>query len=396
MLIVMRAGPRPGVSSLARARAIPRVARWLAALLVVGGGLATAATPAAAQPTSVTFAAGGDHGPTAESVASLVALAGSGASFYLALGDLSYGTVGTEPAWCDLVKSHVGSTFPFQLVSGNHEDDIGGNGFIDGFTACLPDRLGSTGRYGVEYHFDYGGLLRVILVAPGLTIGGETYRYASGDPHYQWLAQRIDEARAAGIPWVVVGMHKACITIGAKACEIGSDLMDLLIAKRVDLVLQGHDHNYQRSKQLACARANAFVSSCVASDGATGRYAKGAGTVFVIAGAFGRGLYAVDPGDPEAGYFARWMGLNAGPTNGFLRVTVSASELSADFVATSGSGSPTTSRSGCRRTSSCSASIRGRRPSRAHAGASSAGSLAGRASSTRATATSTPTRGRSR
>jgi hypothetical protein len=269
-------------------------------------------------------------------VASLAALAGSGASFYLALGDLNYGLQGTEPDWCALVVSHLGSTFPFQIVAGNHDDGAGGAASIDRFADCLPDRLGSTGHYGREYFFDYGSLLRVILISPGLTIGGEAYRYVPGNPHYDWLVQRIDEARAAGIPWVVVGMHMVCITAGVKTCEIGADLMDLLITKRVDLVLQGHEHNYQRSKQLACGRAHAFVSSCVVDAGADGYYARGAGTVFAIVGAFGRDLYAVDPADAEAGYFARWMGLNADPSHGFLRVRVSASELSAEFVASSG------------------------------------------------------------
>jgi hypothetical protein len=232
----------------------------------------------------------------------------------------------------------VGATFPFQLVAGNHEDDRRTNGFIDDFAACLPDRLGSTGRYGAEYYFDFGGLLRVILIAPGLEIGGEAYRYVPGNAHYDWLAARIDEARTAGVPWVVVGMHEVCITAGAKGCEIGADLMDLLIARRVDLVLQAHDHTYQRSKQLACARENSYVSSCVVDDGADGRYTRGAGTVFVITGAFGRALYDILASDAEAGYFARSMGANLLPTNGFLKVAVSPAELTAEFVAVSGSG----------------------------------------------------------
>jgi len=283
---------------------------------------------------SVTFAAAGDHGSGAATTASLRALASSGATFYLALGDLSYGSPRAEPSWCNLVKSSVGASYPFELVLGNHDD--GSNGFIDNFAACLPDRMGAHGRYGVEYYFDYGTLLRVIMIAPDVNVGGESYQYVQGNSHYAWLAQRIDEARAVGIPWVIVGMHKVCITVGEKKCEIGVDLMNLLIAKRVDLILQGHDHTYQRSKQLTCAFEKSFVSACVADDGSDNTYTRGAGAVFVIAGAFGRSFAAIDTRDPEAGYFARWMGDGANPTYGFVKYTVTPEQLSAQYVGTSG------------------------------------------------------------
>jgi hypothetical protein len=50
---------------------------------------------------------------------------------------------------------------------------------------------------------------------------------------------------------VVVGMHKPCITVGRYVCDPGSDRFNLLVSKKVDLILSGHEHSYQRSKQLA-------------------------------------------------------------------------------------------------------------------------------------------------
>src|SRR5437879_1301405 len=64
----------------------------------------------------------------------------------------------------------------------------------------------------------------------------------------------IDGARARSIPWVIVGMHEHCLGVG-HACEIGPDLVNLLTAKKVDLILQAHDHDYQRGKQLALGPA---------------------------------------------------------------------------------------------------------------------------------------------
>lgn len=311
------------------------------ALLLPAALLQIAAAPRPAKPErTVSFAAGGDHGRRSETTASLRRLAASGTRFYLALGDLSYGGPESEEEWCGHVREILGDRYPFQLVSGNHEDDEKMNGWIGDFVRHCPDRIGVTGSglgrgngYGAEYYFDYPAsnpLVRVFMISPNLAIEGTRYAYPRGGPHYEWLARSIDQARENGISWIVVGMHRVCLSAASKPCQIGTDLMNLLIDKRVDLVLQGHDHDYQRSKQLACARKNVYVASCVADDGSDGRYAKGAGTVFVIAGTFGEELDRVKEDDSEAPYFAAMMGGNTpGKGHGFVTFTVSADRIDA-------------------------------------------------------------------
>jgi hypothetical protein len=291
-----------------------------------------------------TFAAAGDHAAGSRANASLAALDQSGASFYLALGDLDYDATPTDEAWCDYVLQRLptlGSTFPFQLVSGNHEQQGGSDGYIMNHAACLPDRLNSTGTYAAQYYFDYPAqspLIRVIMIAPDLLIENVDYVYAAGDAHYNWLAAAIDGARNAGIPWVAVGMHKVCITTGVKVCEIGKDLMNLLVSKRVDLVLQGHDHNYQRSNQLAhgpgcpSVPAGSFDPDCVQDNGIDGQYPKGAGTVFIITGSFGQCCYAVSAGDSEAPYFAAFSSASSGLT----QFSVGPARIDARFLNTTG------------------------------------------------------------
>ncbi len=283
-------------------------------------------------PPDFIFAAGGDHGSNGNTNASLDVLNQSGASFYLALGDMSYGVVGQESIWCDQVKSRLNTAYPFELVSGNHEEDGGPNGRILSFAGCLPDRLSASGIYGAEYFFDYLNLTRIIMISPALTVGGVSYTYTLGNSHYTWLSNAIDTARAQGIPWVIVAMHKNCITAATKSCEIGADLLNLLLNKKVDLILQGHDHVYERSKQITCATSGSYLSSCVADDGSDGIYTRGAGSVLVITGVFGQSLYAINTGDSEAGYFAKWMGSNINPTYGFTRFFVNQSEISVDFL----------------------------------------------------------------
>ena len=135
-------------------------------------------------------------------------------------------------------------------------------------------------------------------------------------------------------------MHKNCQSMGVKGpCEMGTDAFNLLVDKKVDLILQGHEHDYERSKQLATnattcptVPVGSFDADCVVDDGSDGAYTKGAGTVIVIAGTGGHGLRDNNTSDPEAGYFARWMGANNNPTFGVLKVTVSSTQLAAQFV----------------------------------------------------------------
>jgi hypothetical protein len=294
---------------------------------------------------SFVFVAAGDFGFGEAGIATLDRMAASGADLALGLGDLSYGHTPTEAAWCDAVHARFGAAFPFAVVAGNHEDDAGGDGHIRAFAACLPDRLGAHGDYPEQYYVDYGRLARLILISPDLTIDGVHYYYGQSTPNYAWLADAIDGARAAGLPWVIVGMHKSCLSVGPYHCRVYEDLLNLLVAKRVDLVLHAHDHSYQRTRQLAhgpgCAlvHVDAFEPSCVAGDGVDGVFERGRGPVFAVVGTGGVDLYPLDAADPEAGYFARWMGLNAEPRHGFLRVAVTGASLSAEFVGSTGTSS---------------------------------------------------------
>src|SRR5918995_1256781 len=174
-------------------------------------------------------------------------------------------------------------------------------------------------------------LARFIMIAPGVR-GSLNIDYSATGPGYAFTRDAIDSARAAGIKWIVVGMHKNCISVGDKACEIGTALMNLLIEKRVDLVLQSHDHNYQRSHALSCVTVGSVNPDCIADDGSDGLYAKGAGPVVLINGEFGRPLYPVNPSDSEAGYFAK----SDATTFGITRYHVTETSITADYIGSGG------------------------------------------------------------
>jgi len=306
--------------------------------------------PSPPAPSSFTFAAAGDLAMNARTDASLASLDASDAEFFLALGDLDYDDQSPDSAWCDYITAHLptkGPTFPFELVAGNHEQQGAADGYILDFAACLPDRLGAVpepgSSYGADYYVDYPAaapLMRVIALASELTIADTTYSFEPGSPHREWLIEAIRSARADGIPWVTVGLHYHCLTTGDRtSCPMDSSLWNLLLSEGVDLILNGHEHNYQRTKQLrldpvACPSMTpgTYVAGCIVDDGTDGVYPKGTGSTNVVVGNFGQSLYRVDPNDSEAPYFSRIDGT----TWGYLELSVAADRIDARFVNTTG------------------------------------------------------------
>ena len=278
------------------------------------------------------FAAGGDIGATTETASVLKTIASSDAQFFLALGDLSYNQLKPESAWCDWAKTQLGSDTPIQLIVGNHEDDDGPDGSIQAFADCAPDHMGSTGTYPAQYYFDLDQTVRVISIAPGLTVDGVTYDYAPGTDEASWLVSAIEDGRSQGIPWIVVGSHKPCITVGAKACEPGSAALDLLIRSGVDVVLFGHDHNYQRSHQVTCVTVESFDPTCVADRDSD--HISGQGTVMVVAGVSGgRSLYSTSNDDPEAPNFVSFFGRGDDEAGvGYVEIAANADTLEVRFI----------------------------------------------------------------
>jgi len=134
-----------------------------------------------------TFAVAGDIGWNETGAKSQVMLRAlqrdkANLSFFLADGDLSYNTTaGTEGAWCNFVKSYVGSQLPFELLAGDQEDNDAVR--IGNFAACLPDKLGGKDAYGKEYYFDVPAsapLARFIQISPDLIFPPRTTRTFNG------------------------------------------------------------------------------------------------------------------------------------------------------------------------------------------------------------------------
>lgn len=350
--------------------------------------------PAKAQPLSptFTFGASGDLGSltTGTSVANLQALHSLNPDFFLGLGSFSYTNITTGDIWCGQFKSSFNNV---EIIPGDH--DTGGHNkpsfgethSYERYVANCPLTFGTPGIqitcgpigcYGKEYYFDYpliNPIARFILIAPKIynitgvcttspNCSSQTgqpctdqygcWQYDANDIHYNWTGKAIDDAHAKGIPWVIVATHKLCMSAADATCSMGIDLFNLLVRKKVDLIIQAHDDAYERGKQVSfnsytCPNMNTdgngfllYNSGCIVDQG-LGNYTKGAGSIVVVQGAWISDLYGVNgsathPANTlEAPYFAKLMGKNTpGAGLGFVQYTVSASEIDVktDFAQT--------------------------------------------------------------
>jgi 3',5'-cyclic AMP phosphodiesterase CpdA len=288
---------------------------WLLVVAVVASiGPATAQAPP-----SFTFGAAGDFNFDDNFKATAAAVKAQNPDFLLALGDLSYDA--HERQWCEFWKQEVKYN-PVLIIAGNHDSGENAGGNINEYVKFCPFTLASslTGDYGKQYYFDYpptAPLARFILVVPGVrgSFLGKQFQsdyYRSGHPGYKFTADAIEDARAKGIEWIFVAMHKNYISVMEKSNEVSTDknntFMTMLLDKKVDVILQGHEHGYERSKQLTAATQTCpvlvpkkFNPSCVTDSDDT--LVKGAGTVIHVIGTGGKQVRTLNKKDPEFQYF---------------------------------------------------------------------------------------------
>jgi hypothetical protein len=111
--------------------------------------------------------------------------------------------------------------------------------------------------------------------------------------------------------------------------------MRLLVAQHVDLIMQAHNHMYERSKQLAqnattCTSLaiNSYNSACVVDTGADGLYTKSRGSVVVTLGSSGMTLGKVNTSDPEYPYFVATNANSFGAT----KFTVTPTSMTEEYI----------------------------------------------------------------
>lgn len=276
------------------------------------------------------FGAAGDYANGSNFRTVVDTIARENVQFHVALGDFSY-SAGAESSWCTTWNTKLGGLF---LIAGNHDTGESSGGSIANYIqhCARPTAIPFTGTYGHQYYFDYptaNPIARFIQIRPG--IGGTgSISYSLNSAGYNFTQNAIDSARSQGIKWIVINMHKNYISAMEKGNEVGTDLMTMLFNKKVDIILQAHEHGYERSKQLRCARTGTYDATCVAdSDNA---FTQGAGTIIGIIGTGGQGLRGLNTADSEFPYFAS----TNNTALGFGKFTLSTTNLSYNFIRAAG------------------------------------------------------------
>ncbi len=177
-------------------------------------------------------------------------------------------------------------------VAGNHDEDY--NSFIEHFNVKPADNSDTT--TGAYYSIDYSNTHFVVL-----NNNEDSSKYADFTPaQIQWLKDDVKAAKAAGAQWIIVGMHKGPYTTSEHATDediMGTNGVRTLAAPimeelGVDLVLQGHDHIYARSKPIKNGVATPATRITETLNGKTIEYVvQPNGTIYLIPGTAGPKVY---------------------------------------------------------------------------------------------------------
>ena len=213
-----------------------------------------------------TFTAIADQGTTKNSIKNVELASALKSSFTLPVGDLSYstGSQGTWDKWFKIIEP-IASNALYLPTIGNHEVDanVGGNLSLYLNQFVLP---------GNEqwYSFEWGNTHFVSLyVSP----------YADGKAaQYTWLAQDLEAAsNNPRINWIIVYLHFPPYSSGRypNLLLLRSNLTPILDSYHVDLVLTGHDHNYQRTYPIYNGTETTYSFE---------QYVDPKGTIYVVTG----------------------------------------------------------------------------------------------------------------
>lgn len=227
------------------------------------------------------FTAFGDHGMTAFSQRNTQNILKVRPAFHLLLGDLSYAN-GHQPIWDTYLQQlePLASQIPVMITLGNHENETIEGKRVGYLAALTRFAMPGAERY---YSFDYCGVRFVCF---------NSNEFRNPD-QLKWLEATLHTARRArSVRWLIMFQHHSLFgsTRGrGNNSPLIEALQPLYDRYRVDLVLQGHDHVYERTYPI---RASQPVSQ------SQSRYQQGEGTLYVICGGGGRSLYRFTPEKP--------------------------------------------------------------------------------------------------
>ena len=264
--------------------------------------------------TGTNIVAAGDWGCSDNTEKTVQNVVNSNPKVLLALGDFSYDK--TSTCWFGVMKPLDSIT---KINIGNHDDDS------DILLNSYLTHFGLSKQY---YSFDINNV-------HVLTLSTEE-KFKPNSDQYQFVVNDLQNAaNNPDIKWIVANMHVPFYSspneCKAAGCEGDADYREafhpLFDKYGVDLVLEGHVHNYQRSLPLKFNQqdsANPIVTSTLKTD-----YNNPGGAIFAIVGTGGESQHALSGKAP-------FMAFQQDSKFGILNMHFSSDKIDAKFVSNDG------------------------------------------------------------
>jgi hypothetical protein len=216
----------------------------------------------------------GDWGCTADTLNTVKKIEQLNPNLVLALGDLSYATTGD--CWLNDTKSIESK---LKILFGNHEQDEGNP------SSLMSQYLTHFHLTQTYYSFEYENV--------HFTIMNSEIDYTYGSPQYLFVKDDLlNASKNPHIKWIIVAFHTPMYTSPSRhppAILFRIIYHPLFDKYGVDLVLQAHNHNYQRSYPLIYNYSNPRNPAIGVASNNT--YLDPPGQVYLVVGTGGHPLY---------------------------------------------------------------------------------------------------------
>ena len=231
------------------------------------------------------FGAAGDWGCTSNTDATLANVKNKNPARVFALGDYSYASTGT----CFFNKiDPTGLTGITEIAIGNHEDDNS-----EGFSSYMSHFSQSQTYY--SYNVDNVHVL---------VMDTDRNSYSSGSAQKSFVQSDLQAASTdPNIKWIIVYLHKpmytspntcsssSCSNTGSENTDLRNGFHAMFDQFGVDLVLQGHVHDYQRTYKIKYDPVSPSSPTITSNNANT--YTEGNGEIFAIVGTGGVNFHAL-------------------------------------------------------------------------------------------------------
>ena len=219
----------------------------------------------------------------------LEAVSAGSPDFIISCGDnVDTGKNVAQWGWLLNDQVKIWANYTLSSVAGNHEKH---DYALSSITAT--PAVATMEESGFYYSYNYQNVHFIMLNTNDNRSDGKL-----GDAQYQWLVADLDRAGAdADVEFIVVVLHKGPYTAGSHAFDddvvaMRAQLTPLFAAKKVDLVLEGHDHTYSVSEYIGAeADANGKYLSVDVQYDATGAAIDPDGVLYVNLGTMGDKYY---------------------------------------------------------------------------------------------------------